>query len=329
VRLDSPAHYPARSRLAPDQQYLKDLFRRKLGEMAVDLDNADTVLNRLPEQFTLVELERAIAQFRESARAHPQFTETMESMLWLAASNYRLKLKEDADISQIVIFPQSDNESRGIEDLRLVRFTDDDGAVSCVGTYTAFNGVRTLPMLLETRDFRTIAIHTLNGACAINKGLALFPRRLNGHFAMCSRIDGQNLYIMYSDMIHFWETAKLFARPKYPWELRLIGNCGSPIETREGWLLMTHGVGPMRRYCIGAMLLDLEDPTKIIGRLKEPLITPSEEEREGYVPNVVYSCGSMVHRARLFIPFAMSDEVTSMASVPLGDLLDQLIADGP
>jgi predicted GH43/DUF377 family glycosyl hydrolase len=181
-------------------------------------------------------------------------------------------------------------------------------------------------MLLETPDFHDIRIHTLNGACAQNKGMALFPRRINGHYTMCSRIDGQSLYIMYSDIVHFWETTKRLASPKYPWELMLIGNCGSPIETPEGWLLITHGVGPMRRYCIGAMLLDLDKPTKVIGRLREPLLAPTEDEREGYTPNVVYSCGSMVHRDRLFLPYAMSDTATGVASIELSALLDCLRA---
>ena len=192
-------------------------------------------------------------------------------------------------------------------------------------TYTAFNGVRVLPMLLETRDFRRIHIHTLNGRCVQNKGMALFPRRINGKYAMCSRIDGHNLYLMYSDHPYFWEEATVLARPRQPWELRLMGNCGSPLETPAGWLLITHGVGPMRRYCIGAMLLDRDDPSRVIGRLREPLLAPTAEEREGYVPNVVYSCGSMIHGDKLFLPYAMSDTATGMATITLQELLDALL----
>ena len=161
-----------------------------------------------------------------------------------------------------------------------------------------------MPQLIETSDFRDLAVHTLNGARAQNKGMALFPRRIGGHYVMCSRIDGENLYIMYSDFIHFWETAELLETPRNPWEFVQIGNCGSPLETPQGWLLLTHGVGPMRRYCIGAMLLDLDDPRKVIGSLDEPLIMPTETEREGYVPNVVYTCGAMIHGDYLYIPYA-------------------------
>ncbi|MCX7426019.1 MAG: glycosidase, partial [Planctomycetia bacterium] len=170
-------------------------------------------------------------------------------------SNYQLELPREAEASEVVIFPQTSNESHGIEDLRMVRFVDDDGAVTYYGTCTAFDGYRVLPQLIETRDFLGVGVHTINGACARNKGMALFPRRIGGHYVMCSRIDGENLYIMVSDIVHFWETAELLQAPRYPWEFVQIGNCGSPLETPEGWLLLTHGVGPMRTYCIHALRL--------------------------------------------------------------------------
>ena len=209
----------------------------------------------------------------------------------------------------------------------MVQF-EDDGQSKYYGTYTAYNGERILPMVIETEDFHTIAVHTLNGHCAQNKGMSLFPKKIDGHYAMCARIDGRNLYLMYSDYVHFWESATLLAEPKYPWEYRIIGNCGSPLETDEGWLLITHGVGPMRQYSIGAMLLDLEDPFQVRGRLRKPLICPTEEERSGYVPNVVYSCGSLIWNDRLVLPYAISDRKTAMASVHLRGLIDQLIMDG-
>jgi len=207
----------------------------------------------------------------------------------------------------------------------MVRFVEDDGTVTYYGTYTAFDGYHVLPQLIETRDFLRIGVHTINGACARNKGMALFPRRIGGHYVMCSRIDGENLYIMFSDIVHFWETAQLLQTPCYSWGLVQIGNCGSPLETPEGWLLLTHGVGPMRTYCIGAMLLDLNDPLKVIGCLDEPLIAPTEKERDGYVPNVVYSCGSMIHNGDLYLPFATSDMITRFAIVSLDSLLNRLI----
>jgi predicted GH43/DUF377 family glycosyl hydrolase len=224
-----------------------------------------------------------------------------------------------------VIFPRSESESGGIEDLRMVRFVDDDGSVTYFGTYTAYNGYRILPQLIESADLIHNSVHTLNGARAQNKGMALFPRRIGGHYVMCSRIDGENLYIKYSDMIHFWESAEVLESPKHPWEFIQIGNCGSPLETPAGWLLLTHGVGPVRRYCIGAMLLDLNDPTKVIGSMDRPLIVPTEEEREGYVPNVVYSCGPMIHGGYLYIPYGISDKATSMAVVPVDRLPERLV----
>ena len=325
VLVDPATRFSSALQRAPDQHYLRPLFRKKLDEMAANASTADRVLDPLPEQFTYAQLKEAVAHARRADYKPPFFAETVESIFWLARSNYQLKLAPDADVSEIVLFPQSDNEARGIEDLRLVRFIDDDGTVSYFGTYTAYNGFRNLPMLMETKDFRTIEIHTLNGACARDKGLALFPRRVGGHYVMCSRIDGHSLYIMYSDYVHFWESAERLAVPLYPWEMMLMGNCGSPLETEAGWLLITHGVGPMRRYCIGAMLLELDDPLKVIGRLREPLLAPSEAEREGYVPNVVYSCGSVLHNGRLYIPYAMSDTATSMASVDADDLINRLL----
>jgi predicted GH43/DUF377 family glycosyl hydrolase len=282
-------------------------------------------MNSMPDYFTFEELEHAIDRAHQ---AHPEMFELEEAtngMLWLARSNYHLELPLDAPASEIVIFPQSDNESMGIEDLRMVRFVDANGAVTYFGTYTACNGYRVLPQLLETSNFHRVAVHTLNGARARNKGMALFPRKIGGHYVMCSRIDGENLYIMYSDFVHFWESATLLERPQHPWEYVQIGNCGSPLETPEGWLLLTHGVGPMRQYCIGAMLLDLEDPLKVIGHLDEPLIMPTEAEREGYVPNVVYSCGAMIHEGHLYIPYGMSDMATGMACVRVDALLERLL----
>ena len=329
ISLDTPARFSSRARLAPDQFYLKPLFHRKLGEMGVRATTVERILNGLPTRFTFAQLKDAIKNTREEEKGAALFQETVESLLLLARSNYQLKLPPQADVSDAVIYPVSDNESRGIEDLRLVRFIDDDDTATYYGTYTAYNGIRILPMLLHTQDFREIHCHTLNGACARNKGMALFPRRINGHYAMVSRIDGQNLYIMYSDYVHFWESATLLAAPAYPWQFVKIGNCGSPLETSEGWLLLTHGVGPMRRYCIGAMLLDLDNPLRIIGRLREPILAPTEDEREGYVPNVVYSCGAMIHRERLILPYAMSDRATSLATIDLDELLDLLRRSGP
>jgi predicted GH43/DUF377 family glycosyl hydrolase len=324
VQVDPPAQFVHRVRTSPDRRYDKPLFRRKLGDLAVDSTTIDLVLDRLPDQFTMVALEHAVAAAHTAEPEKLHVDEACESILLLARSNYELEISRDAEASEVVIFPFSANEKQGIEDLRMVRFVDDDGEVTFYGTYTATDGARILPQLMETRDFLRIGVHTLNGACARNKGMALFPRRIDGHYAMCSRIDGENLYISYSDIVHFWESAELLQTPRQPWEFVQIGNCGSPLETPAGWLLLTHGVGPVRTYCIGAMLLDLNDPTKVIGCLDEPLIMPTEQDRDGYVPNVVYTCGALIHNDHLYIPYATSDSITRFAYVSLNQVLERL-----
>jgi predicted GH43/DUF377 family glycosyl hydrolase len=237
-----------------------------------------------------------------------------------------LELPANACPSEIVIFPATENESRGMEDMRLVRFTEDDGSTRYFGTYTAYNGFRILPQLFQTEDFRHIRMTPLQGKYAQNKGQALFPRRIDGWYVMIGRLDGENLFLLKSKNIRFWNDAEPLQEPTYPWEFVQIGNCGSPIETPEGWLLLTHGVGPMRTYCIGATLLDLNDPSRIIGQTDEPLIAPNEEERDGYVPNVVYSCGGLIHNDRLVLAYAMSDSATAFATVPLPELLAHLVS---
>jgi predicted GH43/DUF377 family glycosyl hydrolase len=325
VQIDPSGRLARPIRVVPDKQYDKPLFRRKLQDIDVQDAAVNLVLERLADGFSLADLERAITAARDAAAGNLSLEPSFEDIRWLAQSNYQLELPREAEASEVVIFPQTSNESHGIEDLRMVRFVDDDGTVIYYGTCTAFDGYRVLPQLIETRDFLRVGVHTINGACARNKGMALFPRRIGGHCVMCSRIDGENLYIMVSDIVHFWESAELLQTPRAPWEFVQIGNCGSPLETPEGWLLLTHGVGPMRTYCIGAMLLDLNDPLRVIGCLDEPLITPTETERDGYVPNVAYSCGAMIHNGRLYLPFATSDMVTRIAMVSLDSLLNRLI----
>jgi predicted GH43/DUF377 family glycosyl hydrolase len=178
-----------------------------------------------------------------------------------------------------------------------------------------------MPGLMETSDFLRFRFITLNGPAARNKGMAIFPRKINGLYAMLSRQDNENLYVVFSDNVHFWYEPKLILAPAFPWEMVQIGNCGSPIETDAGWLVLSHGVGPMRQYAIGAFLLDKDDPTKVIGRLREPLLQPTEDERHGYVPNVVYTCGALVHRGQLIIPYAYADHATSFATVALDEVL--------
>jgi predicted GH43/DUF377 family glycosyl hydrolase len=326
IRMEPPSRFTHPIGVHPDKQYRKPRFHRKLTEIDVHGTAVDLVLERLDDSFTMAQLEHAIAAAREAAPGRYLSEDAIEAIRWLARSNYQLELPRDAEPSEMVIFPQTKNESRGIEDLRMVRFVDDDGAVTYYGTYSAFDGFRVLPQLIQTADFLTIGVHTLNGPRVQAKGMALFPRRIGGDYVMCSRIDGENLYIMRSDSAYFWDTAELLQAPRQPWEFVQIGNCGSPLETPEGWLLLTHGVGPMRTYAIGAMLLDLDDPLEVIGILDEPLITPTEKERDGYVPNVVYSCGAMIHNGQVYVPFATSDTATRFATVELDRLLERLVS---
>jgi predicted GH43/DUF377 family glycosyl hydrolase len=261
---------------------------------------------------------------RETRPVTQDVKNTLRCIQWLADSNYEMRFSPKLAMSERVIFPVSENESNGIEDARFVRLREDNGAVTYYATYTAYNGHAILPQLIETQDFLHFRVLTLNGAAVQNKGMALFPRRIDGNYVMLSREDDENLFIMFSDNPHYWNDSKVLLRPAEMWESVKVGNCGSPIETEAGWLLITHGVGPMRKYCIGVVLLDLHDPTKVIGRLSEPLLAPEGTGREGYVPNVVYSCGSLLHGRELILPYAMSDRASAIASVSLDELLRAL-----
>jgi len=226
----------------------------------------------------------------------------------------------DSDISERVIFPVTEAQSNGIEDARFVEF-DDGGRKTFYATYTAYDARAIRSELLETTDFEHFTMMPLTGSAARNKGMALFPRRLNGQYAMIGRQDNENLYLIYSDDLYSWQEGVAILRPQFPWEFVQIGNCGSPIDLDEGWLLLTHGVGPMRRYSIGAVLLDKQDPSKVLARSPEPLVRPEPSEREGYVPNVVYTCGAMRHGDRIILPYAICDTFCNFATIEIPALL--------
>jgi len=306
--------------------YDKESFIKKLVELGNFKNNvfAVFVLDKLDDSFTYGELKRAVDETRNIHQLSAEKDLIINQMMWLAKSHYELEFSLDSAISERVIFPISETEKKGIEDARFVKFTDDNGEVTYYATFTAYDGIAILPKLLETKDFYHFKALPIHGEIAQNKGMALFPRKINGKYAMMCRIDGVNNFIAYSEIINIWREAILLQEPKYPWELVQVGNCGSPIETKEGWLIITHGVGPMREYALGASLYELDNPEKEIGRLKTPLLTPNSEEREGYVPNVVYSCGSIVHNDNLIIPYAMSDFASTYASVNLNELLHEL-----
>ncbi|RZK65598.1 MAG: glycosidase, partial [Pedobacter sp.] len=291
----------------------------------IDPSVLEEIEAKLDDKFEYTALSNLIKDSKSLHKDNPIKSVEFDKVLWLSDTYHTISFSKDTDISDRVIFPISEFERKGIEDARFVKFIKDDGRVVYYATYTAFDGSLIIPKLVQTEDFYEFKVIPLYGDGAQNKNLALFPRKINGKYVMMSRIDGWNNYIMFSDKVNVWENPILLKQPRYCWELVQIGNCGSPIETDKGWLVITHGVGPMRRYCIGAVLLDLEDPTKEIGHLMEPLIIPNNDEREGYVPNVVYSCGSIISNGELIIPYGLSDYSSSFATVNLELLLNRLL----
>ena len=226
----------------------------------------------------------------------------------------------EQDISERVIFPVTESQSNGIEDARFVQFSD-GGRTTYYATYTAYKGTAIRSELIETTDFLSFRMTPLHGAAARNKGMALFPRKIDGKYAMIARQDNENLYLIYSDDLYRWEGGQAILKPQFPWEFVQIGNCGSPVELEEGWLMLTHGVGPVRKYSIGAALLDKRDPSRVLARSSEPLLRPEPSEREGYVPNVVYTCGAMTHNDQLILPYAVSDTYSNFATIQISALM--------
>ena len=322
ITINAATRYCFEPAQMPNTSYEKGLFDRKLHELGLADDFSRQVLQGLGGTFTVEELRTSVLATVKHLRARDEERQfAARKILTLAQSNYEVQFAPDSRLSERVLFPTTPSQSNGIEDARFVLFTNDDSTRTYYATYTAYDGKLILPQFIETSDFLHFKFTTLNGPAVQNKGMALFPRKINGRYAMLGRQDSENLYMMFSDHLHFWHTAQLLLEPKFPWEFVQLGNCGSPIETEAGWLVLSHGVGPMRKYCIGAFLLDLDDPTKVVGRLREPLIKPNENEREGYVPNVVYSCGSLLRGRHLIIPYAMSDYATTFATLSLADVL--------
>jgi len=322
ISLDVASKFVTTPTLNPNPIFESAEFLGKLQDEHCLNSSTKEIVGSFGATFTRSHLLTSIARFK---KRHKKLSAVQRRSVGLLESlvelNYEIGFLDQLPLSERAIYPVSSFEINGIEDARFVRFVDDNGGVTYYATYTAYNGKSIMPLLLETTDFARFRISSLSGEAAKNKGMALFPRKVNGRYAMISRQDGENLFIVFSDNTHQWKDPVAFMKPTYHWEFTQIGNCGSPIETEKGWLLLTHGVGPVRKYCIGAVLLDLHNPTKIIGRLKEPLIAPDESEREGYVPNVVYTCGVIKHNSRLIIPYAMSDHATRFASVSVEDLL--------
>ena len=326
IEVFTPSGFLTEPRQIPNPLYEKALFGRKLAELGLTGEFTNRVMNKLGESFAREELAASLKT--EQLILADEITQEDQNAargIWLLVqSNCEVQFRPEQEMSERILFPTTPSQRNGIEDARFVRFENDDGAHIYYATFTAFDGRIVMPELVETSDFLHFRFITLNGPAAQNKGMALFPRKIGGLYAMLSRQDNENIYVMFSDNVHFWNERKLLLKPAFPWELVQLGNCGSPIETDAGWLVLSHGVGPMRKYCIGAFLLDRDDPTKVLGRLRKPLLTPNQNEREGYVPNVVYTCGALAHNGELIIPYGLADHATGFATVPLADLLSAM-----
>ncbi len=302
----------------------KAVFRAKLDELGFSTGLQSLALGGLRAQFTMEDLESELTSLQSDPSSVQVPHQIIHTLHWLASSNYRVEFAADSQISQRILTPNGPAESHGMEDARFVLFSDSDGASTYHGTYTAFDGVNILPQLIQTEDFRNFRVATLHGTGAVNKGIALFPRRVGGRYMAVGRSDGESNYLMWSQHVRQWNDSKRIQMPARPWEIIQLGNAGAPIETEAGWLLITHGVGPMRQYALGAVLLDIDEPDRMIGHLREPLLIPNDDERDGYVPNVTYSCGSLLHKTNLVIAYGASDTSTRFATLSLDSLLSAL-----
>jgi predicted GH43/DUF377 family glycosyl hydrolase len=297
------------------------VFRSELHRMDSHGENAAYVLDALGERFSSEELEVRLRELQANVTTRQHAERTVEIMRRIAERSYTVVFSPDTALAERVLWPSTSIESHGMEDARFVRFTHDDGLVVYYATYTAYDGTHISQQLLATTDFCRFKSSPLTGDAAMNKGMSLFPRRIGGRFAALSRWDRESNCVAFSDNLRRWNRAVPVQVPARAWEVLQLGNCGSPIETDAGWLVLTHAVGPMRTYSIGALLLDLEDPTIVLGQLQQPLLTPEREEQDGYVPNVVYSCGALVHAGTLVLPYGIGDAAIGIATVPLADLL--------
>jgi predicted GH43/DUF377 family glycosyl hydrolase len=326
ITVDPASRFLTEPEIIWNPTYHKALFGRKVAEMGLAGEWTQRALGRLGDYFTLQELKQGLTEVLQETTPGGKIGDdnTAKGLWFLALSNYDVRFPPDQELSERIIFPVTPIQSNGLEDVRLTAHRDDTGKTVYYATYTAYDGHNVLPQLFETEDFRHFKFATLNGPGVQNKGMALFPRKIKGLFAMLSRQDGENIFLMYSDNVHFWGESRLILSPTQPWEFVKIGNCGSPIETEAGWLVLSHGVGPMRKYCLGAFLLDRDDPSRVIGRLRQPLMSPARAEREGYVPNVLYTCGALVRNEQLILPYGMSDRVTGFAIIPMDEIMSAM-----
>lgn len=319
LRFDDPLPFPVVGNTSQGP-LLREVFRARLHDLLLDDETAALILKNLATSFSTDELDAAISRLATHSDTRQNVTEAAIVLRSLSESFYVATFKDDIDLSRRVLWPSTPAEMLGAEDARFVEIIDDN-ALRYVATYTAFDGRNVTQQLLETEDFLTFNSSPLAGRGAENKGLAVFPRRVGGQFVALSRHDRESNAIAFSMDLHHWDQVSTLQMPVESWEMIQLGNCGSPIELPEGWLVITHGVGPMRTYSIGALLLDLNDPTRVLARLTKPLLIPDATERDGYVPNVVYSCGSLVHRGTLYLPYGAADQSIGFCTVRVADLL--------
>lgn len=301
----------------------RDFLRASLAELK-DVTPAKALFNLLPEVFDALLLDSAIATVEKDELTHASTREIIKDIRWIFSCSYRVDFPHDSPLSERILFPIADDESQGMEDARFTPFLDEEGNLTYFGTYTAYDGSRVKPHLIHTSDFQTFDITRLVGPAAKNKGMAIFPRKIMGKYFALSRWDRESISVTTSLDTKNWEDPVEICIPEQPWEFIQMGNCGAPIETPEGWLVITHGVGPMREYGIGAMLLDLDNPARVLATLSQPLLTAEGDERDGYTPNVVYSCGALIHEQTLVLPYGYSDEAIRFALVDLPKLMNSV-----
>jgi len=302
-------------------QWSRQHFGEALEDAGQLRDLAAAVLLALPERFGTVELEAAIATLPSDLAMRPSSRAPLQALREMGESTYRATFAPAVPLSARVLMPVLPDEDHGVEDARFTLSTDADDPTPYRATYTAYDGRNIAPRMLTSTDLTTFDSHRLTGAGARNKGMALFPRRVQGRHMALSRGDGENISLAVSDDGMVWEDRGLVYAPTEVWEIIQLGNCGAPIETAEGWLVLTHGVGPLRTYSLGALLLDLDEPSRVIARTTEPLLRPEGDMVDGYVPRVVYSCGGIVHRGTLWIPVGVGDSRIRVYSVEVEELL--------
>lgn len=327
VTLDAPGPRPDSAVAGPGLNH-RSVVRARLAELDHDRENAAFVLDALPETFEDHELETSLTALVDDRASRRGVGETIDSLRDVTRSSYRVTFTADSELSERVLWPRAPAELQGMEDARFVRFTDVDGSVRYLATYTAFDGTNIRQHLIETDDFVTFSMSPMAGSAASGKGLALFPRRIGGRFVALSRSDRETNAVAFSDDLRCWDDAVTVQHPVETWEILQLGNCGSPIETDAGWLVLTHGVGAMRTYSIGALLLDLDDPTVVLATSAAPLITPGSGGHAGYVPNVVYTCGAVALGDTVVIPHGIGDRTISIVTISLAGLIGSLCPTG-